>query len=319
MDARNQPRPQPAERSRADRAARRLARAVAGGDPAGAQAALAALGRTLEGARHDRVASAAVQENGAPRDSLDPARGIRPSRNPAFAARGAALARRRHGSRRRGGWFWSCAVVGIAIAGALAWWFAAYGPQHHGLAPSADTAGASAPPGALPANQAPRVQAAEAEILESQVMALAARMSEPVEQATLVPSEAPAVAERAAPPQAAVGTATAPDFSALGSLIAQWRNEQVQLMTAERELAAGRTGEARPLIEAVQAQIALRPVTPDDPRPTPGNNATAVLLSRTLQLMDAGKEELSRRALHRAIEELGSAFPAAGAPGARAG
>ncbi|MGH7085917.1 MAG: hypothetical protein ACREFN_13100 [Acetobacteraceae bacterium] len=310
MDARKQPRPQPAERSRADRAARRLTRAVAGGDPAGAQAARAALGRTLEGARHDRVASTAVQENGAPRDSLDPARGVRPSRNPAFAAHGAALA------RRRGGWLWSCAVVGIAIAGAVAWWFAAHGPQHHDLAASAGTEGANAPRGALPANEALRVQAAEANILESQVMALAAWMSEPVEQATLVPPEAPAVAERAVAPHGAVGTATAPDFSALGSLIAQWRNEQVQLMTAERKLAAGRTGEARQLVEAVQTQIALRPVTPDDPRPAPGNNATAVLLGRTLQLMDAGKEELALRTLRHAIEDFGSLFPAAATPGA---
>ncbi|MGH7101966.1 MAG: hypothetical protein ACREFJ_06170 [Acetobacteraceae bacterium] len=309
MDAKNKPRPQPAERSHADRAASRLTRALAGGDPAGAAAALVALGRTLEGTCHDATASG---RDDTARENLDPARGLRPSRNPAFAAHGAAL------PRRRGRWLWSSAVVGIAIAGAVAWWLAAHGPRHHDLAASpptkAATESASASRGALPANEAARVQAAEADILESQVMTFAARMREPVEHASLIPPAAPVVAEKPAAPQTPVGT----DFPAVGSLITQWRNEQAQLMTAERKLAAGRTAEARQLIEAVQTQIVLRPVTPDDPRPAPGNNATAVQLGRTLQLMDAGEEELALRTLHHAIEDFGAGFPAAGA-GAGAG
>lgn len=310
MNAKNQPRPPPAGRSHADRAASLLTRAVAGGDPAGAAAALAALGRTLEAARHDR---AAAGRDVTARESLDPARGLRPSRNPAFAAHRTAP------SRRRGGWRWPLPVAGIAIAGAVAWWVAAPGPPPHDPAASpparAITEGASVSRGAPAANEAARRQAAEADILESQVMTLAARMSEPAEQATLVPPAAPVVAEKPAAPEAPAGAATAPDFSALGSLIAQWRNEQAQLMTAERQLAAGRTAEARHLIEAVQTQIVLRPVTPSDPRPAPGNNAAAVQLGRTLQLIDAGEEELALRTLHHAIAVFGSGFPAAPAPG----
>ncbi|MGH7069967.1 MAG: hypothetical protein ACREFO_08115 [Acetobacteraceae bacterium] len=326
MNAKSRLRPRKADRAVAEEEARKLSLAVASGDRAGAAEALTTLAQTLEGLRNRKSAEALDHQNEVPRESFDPARGLKPVRNPAFAAAHAA------GVSRPSGKVWPRAMIGIAVAGAAVWWFAAHRPEPH-PEPAAGIAQNIVPQsGAVLASNKSGREAAEADMLESEVMALAGQMSAPEVHATLVAPQAPVVAEKTpappqpnpknlATPQDALATATpaATGFSAVAGLITQWRNEQAQLVSAEKKLTAGRTAEARQLIAAVQTQIVLQPVTPDAPRPAPGNNAAAAKLGRTLQLMDAGQQELALRTLRDAIQDLRSVFPAAGGSEAGAG
>lgn len=123
------------------------------------------------------------------------------------------------------------------------------------------------------------------------------------------PSAVPASPAPPAKPIPAPRAATAPasppaGFSMNAGLMQQMQNEASQLVNARDALAAGRLGDARQLMESVQAQLALQPVTPDNSVPLPRNNISAQELARALAFLGVGRSHAALAALDRAIAEF---------------
>lgn len=124
------------------------------------------------------------------------------------------------------------------------------------------------------------------------------------------PSAVPASPAPPAKPIPARRAATAPaasppaGFSMDAGLMQQMQNEASQLVNARDALAAGRLGDARQLMESVQAQLALQPITPDNSVPLPRNNMSAQELARALAFLGRGRSHAALAALDRAIAEF---------------
>ncbi|MGH6681998.1 MAG: hypothetical protein ACREDL_24385, partial [Bradyrhizobium sp.] len=120
-------------------------------------------------------------------------------------------------------------------------------------------------------------------------------------------------ASRAPAATALVRTTVAPSalapkaiYSAARSRDQQSIRERARLLAARADLSEGNSADARQLIEAVQTQLILQPVTPDNPMPDTGGNVSAELLGQTIRLLDAGQKLPALHVLDRVIAELGS-------------
>jgi hypothetical protein len=71
-------------------------------------------------------------------------------------------------------------------------------------------------------------------------------------------------------------------------------------MMARDALAAGRTADARQLLEEAQLQLVFRPIGPDDEQPPPGNRE-ASLVGDALRSLGAGDPQRAIVALDQAL------------------
>ena len=301
-----------------------VSEAVATGDRAVIDEALATLAQsvrqtpTLRGQpdadRHVPLADAAGDGIRLSRESLDPAREHLPQRR-----------------RRRLGRY---ALFGVAGASGLAGLLLLTAPEWRNVVALYPFRAAVKQSGAPLSNGTAdhgNQKIAQPDGLQAQVQALAAEMgshamvpsavpghAKPVLQAFGIPPTPPAHAAPVAPSHSAAAPA-APGRSgaaAPGSAVAGpapgasaaqlLQREQLQLVAARGDLAAGRTGEARQLIEAVQTQLVLQPITPSDPFPQPGDNATAIALEQALGLLKAGRIGSALQILNQAIANFGA-------------
>jgi predicted nucleic acid-binding Zn-ribbon protein len=116
----------------------------------------------------------------------------------------------------------------------------------------------------------------------------------------------------AAQPAAAPGP-TAPPGPTATSTFREPRHlsSRERLVMARDALAAGRTADARQLLEEAQLQLVFRPVGPDDEQPPPGNRE-ASLVSDALRSLGAGDPQRAMVAVDQAL--AGGQAAQAGSP-----